>query len=249
MTKPESAPITRAPWYEYALHKVFQSPARAIRMASWFGPQFHVPLAADRKREPEAICLDKHDRVSTLQSGIHNVSTYGSIIGNYKTQYYLNDISRIASPSRCGWYDSGTAITGSVTSPTPGVSGTQYVCTGWTGTGSVAASGSASSTTFTIGAPSSITWNWKTEYYLTVTSPRDSPSPVSGWFDSGTGITESVTSPVSGPSGTQYVCTGWTGTGNAPNDIHVRNRHISQVFSVTFLQLENSVLHDRELTI
>ena len=156
--------------------------------------------------------------LSSSQSTSITITSYGSIIGNYKTQYYLNDISIIGSPSpSSGWFDSGTAITGSVTSPTAGGSDIQYVCTGWTGTGSVPASGSTSSTTFTISAPSSITWNWKTQYYLTVTSSHDSPSPLSGWFDSGTSITESVTSPVAGPSGTQYVCTGWSGTGNVPS--------------------------------
>ena len=62
----------------------------------------------------------------------------------------------------------------------------------------------------------SITWVWKTQYYLTVTSAYDSPTPLSGWFDSGTGITENVTSPIAGGSGIRYVATGWTGTGSIP---------------------------------
>ncbi|MGA2768620.1 MAG: hypothetical protein ABSF24_09955 [Candidatus Bathyarchaeia archaeon] len=113
-------------------------------------------------------------------------------------------------------YNDNDSVTCSVTSPTPGPLGIQYVCTGWSGSGSVPPSGTDSSVTFTITMDSSITWNWKTQYYLTVTSPYDSPSPASGWYDSGSGITESVTSPVSGGSGTQYVCTGWTGTGDVP---------------------------------
>jgi hypothetical protein len=52
--------------------------------------------------------------------------------------------------------------------------------------------------------------------YFTVSSPYDSPTPTSGWFNDGTNITETVTSPVAGPTGTQYVCTGWTGTGSVP---------------------------------
>jgi hypothetical protein len=140
-----------------------------------------------------------------------------TITGNYKTRYYLTVSSPCDSPTpSSGWFDSGSGITESVTSPVSGGSGTQYVCTGWIGTGSVPGSGSASSATFTMGAPSNITWNWKTQYYLTVSSPYGSPSPLSGWFDSNSGITESVTSPVSGGSGTQYVCTGWIGTGSVP---------------------------------
>jgi hypothetical protein len=155
--------------------------------------------------------------LSTLQSGSITVTTYGSIIGNYKTQYYMTVASLYDSPTPAsGWFDSGTGITESITSPAAGPSGTQYVCTGWSGSGSVPASGGTSSVTFTITQASSITWSWETQYYLTVTSPYDSPTPQSGWFDSGTGITESVTSPTSGPPGIQYACTGWNGSGSVP---------------------------------
>jgi hypothetical protein len=141
-----------------------------------------------------------------------------NVTGTFKSQYYLTVNSPFGSPSpSSGWFDSGTCITESVTSPTPGSSGTQYVCTGWSGSGSVPSSGTTPSLMFTISAPSSITWSWKTQYYLTVVSAYDSPSPSSGWFDSGTCITESVTSPTPGSSGTQYVCTGWSGSGSVPS--------------------------------
>ena len=150
-------------------------------------------------------------------SGISK-STTVQVLEAPPEQYYLTVTSAHDSPSpSSGWFDSGTSITESVTSPVLGVTGVQYVCTGWSGTGSVPASGVASSVTFTINANSTITWNWKTQYYLTVTSPYGSPTPASGWFDSGSGVTESVTSPVSGPSGTQYVCTGWSGFGSVPS--------------------------------
>jgi uncharacterized repeat protein (TIGR02543 family) len=220
-------------------------------------------------------------------------------------QYYLTVSSPYDSPTpTSGWFNTGTLITASVTSPVAGPSSIRYVCTGWTGTGNVPASGSGTSVSFTISQNSSITWNWKTQYlltvltspgglnppptrnptgeagptngwwydtsvsvtltaqsvtgytfdywdvdgsskgagvnpisvtmsashtarvhytvetpqyYLTVSSAYGSPSPTSGWFASGTYITASVTSPVAGPSGTQYVCTGWTGTGSVPS--------------------------------
>jgi hypothetical protein len=62
------------------------------------------------------------------------------------------------SPSS-GLFGDETNITASVTSPTPGGSGTQYIYTGWSGSGSVPASATASSVTFTINQTSSITWN------------------------------------------------------------------------------------------
>jgi hypothetical protein len=157
--------------------------------------------------------------LSTSQSGSITVpSNGGSVTASYKTQYYLTVNSAYDSPTpTSGWFDAGTSITASVSSPVSGGSGIQYVCTGWTGSGSVPSSGSGTSTTFTINAPSSITWNWKTQYYLTVSSAYDSPTPSSGWYDAGTVITSSVTSPVSGGTGIQYVCTGWSGSGSVPS--------------------------------
>jgi hypothetical protein len=141
--------------------------------------------------------------LSTSQSGSITVSASGSVTGNYKTQYYLTVISPYGSPTpTSGWFDSGTSITASVTSPWSGPAGTRYVCTGWTGTGSVPSSGSASTTTFTITQASSITWNWKTQYLLTVVTdpsglspqptrnPTGEAGPTNGWwYDTSTSVT------------------------------------------------------------
>jgi hypothetical protein len=149
--------------------------------------------------------------LSSSQSDFITVTSYGSIIGHYETQYYLTVTSPHDSPTPLsGWFNSGSSITESVTSPVSGVSGIQYVCTGWTGGGSVPALGSTSSVTFTITAPSSITWNWETQYYLTVNSAHDTPTG-QGWYDVSSTAGFSVSSPVSGGLSVQYVCTGFTG--------------------------------------
>jgi len=59
-------------------------------------------------------------------------------------------------------YVNGSSVTCVVTG-SPIVQGaTQFVCTGWTGTGNVPASGSSTSVTFTITNSSTITWLWVT---------------------------------------------------------------------------------------
>ena len=149
--------------------------------------------------------------ITVLMTANHTATAH------YLQQYYLTVTSAYDSPTPLsGWFDTGTSIVASVSTPVSGPPGTRYACSGWTGTGSVPASGASPSVTFTISQPSTITWNWKTQYQLTVTSPYDSPTPITGWFDCGTTITASVTSPASGPSGTRYVCSGWTGTGSVP---------------------------------
>jgi len=82
-----------------------------------------------------------------------------TIVWNWAAQYSLTVASAHDSPSPSvgtWWYDSGASLTCSVTSPAEG-----YSCTGWTGTGSVPSSGSATSTSpFIINQGSAITWNW-----------------------------------------------------------------------------------------
>jgi hypothetical protein len=133
--------------------------------------------------------------LSSVQSGSITVATSGSVTGNYKAQYYLTVTSPYDLPTpTSGWFDSGASVTASVTSPASGPAGTRYVCTGWTGTGSVPASGSSTTTSFTITQASSITWNWKTQYLLTALTdpaglspqptrnPTGEAGPTNGWW-------------------------------------------------------------------
>jgi hypothetical protein len=124
-------------------------------------------------------------------------------IANWKTQYYLTVTSPYGSPTPAsGWYDEGTPMTSSVTSPQLGPTGTRYVCTGWNGTGSAPSSGTGTSTSFTINSQTSVTWNWKTQYLLTVVtdpaglSPQPTRNPLgetgsanSWWYDQSTPVT------------------------------------------------------------
>ena len=79
-------------------------------------------------------------------------------------------------------------VTATVVAPPP-VDGVRYVCTGWTGTGSVPASGSGSSATFTIIEDSRITWNWRKEYWIDFTIVGKGTTTFSGqWVPADTDI-------------------------------------------------------------
>ncbi len=141
--------------------------------------------------------------LSTARYGSIIVYSSGNITGNYKMQYYLDVASQYGAPSPgYGWFDSGSEVFASVSSPVIGESGTRYVCTGWTGTGSAPASGSGTMTTFTITEGSRIVWNWKTQFLLTVTTdplglgsqPSKTPagetvSADSWWYETATNVT------------------------------------------------------------
>jgi hypothetical protein len=108
----------------------------------------------------------------------------------WRHEYLLTVTSQYGTPAPVtGWFEAGTPLSGSVTSPLSGSSGTQYVCTGWRGTGNVPSSGASLTTGFTLDQPSSIQWNWKTQYLLTVRTdptglnPQPSVYPAGTWYD------------------------------------------------------------------
>ncbi|HKL21571.1 MAG TPA: hypothetical protein VJ904_07175, partial [Tichowtungia sp.] len=120
-------------------------------------------------------------------------------------------------------YESGSVVTCSV----PGMVSTggfmtpviRYQCTGWTGTGSVPASGTTNEVVVTMNDDSSITWTWEPlDAILSVSSwAGGSPSPSVGnkSYPIGTEVTCSVQNAVT-EDGIRYECSGWSGTGSVP---------------------------------
>ena len=141
-----------------------------------------------------------------------------AVTGVYQSQYYLTVTSIYGSPSTLsGWQNNGSIMSEFVASPISNESGTQYICSGWSGTGSVPASGNKKTVTFIMNQPSTINWNWVTQYYLTVSSTYGIPSG-QGWYDSGTSAYASVTSGnVSGGTSTQYVFSSWSENSSGSN--------------------------------
>jgi hypothetical protein len=102
---------------------------------------------------------------------VSSAGTYTAFYG--VTQRKLTVSSAHDSPSPANgdsfWSD-GQSVTSSVTSPVTEGS-TVWICTGWTGTGSVnPPSGTGTTVTFTITQDSTITWNWY------VDNPPSTPS-------------------------------------------------------------------------
>jgi len=111
------------------------------------------------------------------------------------------------------WYNAYSAVRIWATQPII-TSGERYNFLGWTGKGTGSYSGPDNSVLITMNEPINETATWNHEYYLAVASLYGSPSSSSGWLDANVSITVSVTSPALGPTGMQYVCTGWNGTGS-----------------------------------
>ncbi len=85
-------------------------------------------------------------------------------------------------------YDWGTSVTCSIVSPDTQET-TRYVCSGWTGTGSVPSEGDTTNVTFTITNASAIVWDWNTEYLLdTEVAGNGSVDLPDSWLADGTSI-------------------------------------------------------------
>jgi hypothetical protein len=146
----------------------------------------------------------------------------------YATQWYLTVTSTYDSPTGQAWYTNGNSASSTVTSPVSGGSGVQYVCTGWTGTGSAPASGSSADTgLFSMSAASSVTWNWVTQYQVTFTSSvigadtagtvvtvngtakTQAQLPFAVWYNATQYASYAFSSPVAASAGKQYL---WSST-------------------------------------
>ena len=106
-------------------------------------------------------------------------------------------------------YASGVVVAASA-APGPEEGGTRLACSGWTGTGSVPATGGASAVEFTIGENSSLAWQWSVQFALVQTSAPAGVLQTATWWFAGTEAgTRTVPEQVA-VEGTNYVLAGWT---------------------------------------
>jgi hypothetical protein len=190
---------------------------------------FHSPLIVNANLKQ--YVWTSTTGLSTLQSGSITVGTYGSIIGNYKTQYYLTLTTSppgIASPSGTGWHDSATYA--SISTPetvdiVPGVS--RYDFCNWTtiDMGEVVNATSAT-TTVLMDEGKTVTADYLVQYKVTFnqsgvgsflgavvnidgTDYSVSTIPVSFWWNNGSSHLFAFQSPLVINASLQYV---WAST-------------------------------------
>src|SRR5262249_30012248 len=103
---------------------------------------------------------EKWQVVTSTQPDAGTISSAQTIVFVYYHQFFFTVTSSQDTPTPAsGWFNATSTITELVTSPVLVGAGVQYITTGWTGTGSVPATGTSNSVSFTINAASSITWN------------------------------------------------------------------------------------------
>jgi len=183
-------------------------------------PDYHtINVTTPVLTEPGSrIVFTKWNDSDTSNPRILFVSRTLILEAQYETQYLLIINTNFGTTNPLVgeyWYKADSTVKITATAPSP-TSGEHYVWLGWTRTGNGSQSSVDNPDFITIDRPINETAAWRHEYYLTVPSLYGLPTPTSGWFEVAKSINASVVSPVSGPVGTRYACTGWTGTGSVP---------------------------------
>ncbi len=154
--------------------------------------------------------VDGGAQVPGLSFTFMNIQANHTITFNWQEQYYLSVNSTYGSSVGGGWYDIGSIATASISSQiASGSAGSQYIFTGWIGD---ASGSSLTSNTITMNGAKTATANWKTQYYLTVSSIFGNPSG-QGWYDSGSSVNITVTPIIYNGTSIRNAFAAWTGSG------------------------------------
>jgi len=137
-------------------------------------------------------------------------------IAVWKTQYYLTVTSPYGTTSGADWYDTGTnAYAGLNTGVVNHGNGTRHVFTNWAGDAS--GTNYASSDSIMMDGPKTAIAVWKTQHFLTVTSPYGITGGAN-WYDANTVAFASVDSgTVDHGNGTRRLFTNWSGDASGTN--------------------------------
>ena len=132
------------------------------------------------------------------------------------------------------YYLPGSSVTCSVTSPTAGVGGTRYVCTGYTLDETTV---SDTSVDITMNADHTLAWIWKTQYQLTTAVSPTGGGTVTpdiesadGWYDEDTVVT------LTAAPGIDYVFSSWSGDLTGDGSPAILTMDAAKAVTANFIQ-------------
>jgi hypothetical protein len=129
----------------------------------------------------------------------------------YQLQYYLSvnaQPSNAPSPQGSDWFNAGDSAMISIPSQTVDNGGARLVFNGWSVDGTMSQTGPA--VTVQMNAPHTVVAEYKQQYYLTVSSEQGSVSG-EGWYDAGSSVQISASTPPNPSYGINMVFNGWQG--------------------------------------
>ena len=164
------------------------------------------------------------------------VSGPETVIGSYRTRYYLTVVSPFDTPGGMGWYNENDTAYATLAYRVENItSKVRAVFNDWTGD---ASGSSLTSDPITMNGPKTAVADWEIQYFLDVVTDPSTLPPIPGadWYDNCTWV--SLTAPQYVPSeaglnGVRYSFTFWyvdgtsQGTGVNPIDVHMDAPHIA----------------------
>jgi hypothetical protein len=152
------------------------------------------------------------------QNGTVTVNGAKKITAVYQLQYYLTVNAQPANapqPQGEGWYNANQTVTLQNAGQTiGGQAGSRLNFQGWSVDGQ--SPQTVSSLNVAMNAPHSVTTLYGQQYYLNVQSDQGVTNGT-GWYDAGTTVPISVSTPVSPSYGVSMVFNGWQGDIQSPN--------------------------------
>jgi M6 family metalloprotease-like protein len=142
----------------------------------------------------------------TSNSRVITLSSDMTLSVDFSLQFLLSLEPNGGITSMGGWYDSGTPVTITATSPSNVVNGqSRSIFLSWSGD----IESNSTTMTVTMTRPYHMIANWKTQYYLNVQSPLAAAG--AGWYDANARAVISLNSPVATGNGVRYVFVKWSG--------------------------------------
>ncbi|TLN09918.1 hypothetical protein FDZ71_09525, partial [bacterium] len=171
------------------------------------------------------------------------ISSDMSLSTDFNPQYLLSLEPNGGASTSSGWYDSGTSVTISATSPTNVVDKqSRLVFLNWSGD----VASNSTTVEITMSQPHNVTANWKTQYYLNINSPYTASGE--GWYDANSQATISLSTTMTTGNGTRHLFTQWSGdlSGTDPNQLIVMSspRFVSAIWNTQYeLTIESEYGH------
>ena len=153
-------------------------------------------------------CLMASNKITVAMDGPRLI-TAGFLIDSHKLT--VSTPHGLANPpAGTNWFNYGSSNTAAITNNPITDGGMQFVCRGWTGTGSIPVTGTTTQTApFSLTNDSSITWKWGTNFLLhTTINGSGSVTGGDNWYAAGS---NAVITAVPAPAG-RFI--GWSGDTN-----------------------------------
>jgi len=215
--------VTAGGWYNAGSNAaITATPAANWHFVSWSGATNGATINGAQITIPmnSAIAVTANFAINTetlTVSSAHGTPTPGTTTVNY-----------------------GTPVTEAINSPVANGSTTQYVCTGATVAGNGFVQVSPTNVTLTLTNAATLTWQWKTNYLLTIVSTNGAVTGGSNGFYAADTVLPLTVTPAPGYGFSHWNVDGVNAGTNLPKNVTMNGAHtVEAVFALLFVNISS----------